>query len=41
MLSELVTNAIRHGSGPVPRTAAAHDRTLICEVPDASTLPRT
>ncbi|OYP19338.1 protein phosphatase [Streptomyces sp. FBKL.4005] len=35
MLSELVTNAIRHGSGPV-RVRLLHDRTLICEVSDAS-----
>lgn len=35
MLSELVTNAIRHGSGPV-RVRLLHGRTLICEVCDAS-----
>ncbi|MGW3128725.1 SpoIIE family protein phosphatase [Streptomyces sp. NPDC001123] len=35
VLSELVTNAIRHGSGPV-RVRLLHDRTLICEVSDRS-----
>nr|WP_307788147.1 SpoIIE family protein phosphatase [Streptomyces actinomycinicus] len=35
ILSELVTNAIRHGSGPV-HVRLIHDRTLICEVSDAS-----
>ncbi|MFF3851372.1 SpoIIE family protein phosphatase [Streptomyces sp. NPDC002328] len=35
MLSELVTNAIRHGAGPI-RVRLIHDRTLICEVSDAS-----
>ncbi|MFJ7073738.1 SpoIIE family protein phosphatase [Streptomyces sp. NPDC098781] len=35
MLSELVTNAIRHGSGPI-QVRLLHDRTLICEVSDAS-----
>ncbi|WP_370268119.1 SpoIIE family protein phosphatase [Streptomyces sp. V4I8] len=35
MLSELVTNAIRHGSGPI-RVRLLHDRTLICEVSDTS-----
>ncbi|MFI1765803.1 SpoIIE family protein phosphatase [Streptomyces sp. NPDC020800] len=35
MLSELVTNAIRHGAGPV-RVRLLHDRTLICEVSDTS-----
>ncbi|MGW7543076.1 SpoIIE family protein phosphatase [Streptomyces sp. NPDC054770] len=35
MLSELVTNAIRHGSGPV-RVRLLHGRTLICEVSDRS-----
>ncbi|MFG2550752.1 SpoIIE family protein phosphatase [Streptomyces sp. NPDC048581] len=35
MLSELVTNAIRHGAGPI-RVRLLHDRTLICEVSDAS-----
>ncbi|MEU9242359.1 SpoIIE family protein phosphatase [Streptomyces sp. NPDC048385] len=35
VLSELVTNAIRHGSGPV-RVRLLHDRTLICEVSDHS-----
>ncbi|WP_369386835.1 SpoIIE family protein phosphatase [Streptomyces sp. CG1] len=40
MLSELVTNAIRHGSGPI-RVRLLHDRTLICEVSDTSnTAPR-
>ncbi|MEU4929675.1 SpoIIE family protein phosphatase [Streptomyces yokosukanensis] len=35
MLSELVTNAIRHGSGPI-RVRLLHDRNLICEVSDTS-----
>ncbi|MFK0282753.1 SpoIIE family protein phosphatase [Streptomyces sp. NPDC090499] len=35
VLSELVTNAIRHGSGPV-RVRLLHGRTLICEVSDGS-----
>ncbi|MDN0201195.1 SpoIIE family protein phosphatase [Streptomyces sp. S.PNR 29] len=35
MLSELVTNAIRHGAGPI-RVRLLHDRTLICEVSDTS-----
>ncbi|MFE7276697.1 SpoIIE family protein phosphatase [Streptomyces sp. NPDC057623] len=35
MLSELVTNAIRHGAGPI-RVRLVYDRTLICEVSDAS-----
>ncbi|WP_407696875.1 SpoIIE family protein phosphatase [Streptomyces dysideae] len=35
MLSELVTNAIRHGGGPI-RVRLLHDRTLICEVSDTS-----
>ncbi|MBY8840674.1 SpoIIE family protein phosphatase [Streptomyces sp. SP2-10] len=35
ILSELVTNAIRHGSGPV-RVRLLHDRALICEVSDTS-----
>ncbi|WP_373031969.1 SpoIIE family protein phosphatase [Streptomyces sp. NRRL B-2790] len=35
MLSELVTNAIRHGAGPI-RVRLLHDRTLICEVSDSS-----
>ncbi|MGW7525999.1 SpoIIE family protein phosphatase [Streptomyces sp. NPDC054783] len=35
MLSELVTNAIRHGCGPI-RVRLLHDRTLICEVSDTS-----
>ncbi|WP_254647849.1 SpoIIE family protein phosphatase [Streptomyces sp. GbtcB6] len=35
VLSELVTNAIRHGSGPV-RVRLLHGRTLICEVSDCS-----
>ncbi|WP_373315247.1 SpoIIE family protein phosphatase [Streptomyces lanatus] len=35
MLSELVTNAIRHGTGPI-RVRLLHDRTLICEVADTS-----
>ncbi|EKX65855.1 SpoIIE family protein phosphatase [Streptomyces ipomoeae] len=35
ILSELVTNAIRHGAGPI-RVRLLHDRTLVCEVADAS-----
>ncbi|MEU2426785.1 SpoIIE family protein phosphatase [Streptomyces sp. NPDC007851] len=35
ILSELVTNAIRHGSGPV-RVRLLHHRSLICEVLDSS-----
>ncbi|WP_367324948.1 SpoIIE family protein phosphatase [Streptomyces sp. HUAS ZL42] len=35
MLSELVTNAIRHGSGPI-RVRLLHHRSLICEVSDTS-----
>ncbi|MFE0254260.1 SpoIIE family protein phosphatase [Streptomyces sp. NPDC059010] len=35
MLSELVTNAIRHGAGPI-RVRLLHGRTLICEVSDSS-----
>ncbi|MEV5955179.1 SpoIIE family protein phosphatase [Streptomyces sp. NPDC051987] len=35
VLSELVTNAIRHGSGPV-RVRLLYGRTLICEVSDHS-----
>lgn len=35
MLSELVTNAIRHGAGPIG-VRLLHDRTLICEVSDTS-----
>ncbi|WP_416985190.1 SpoIIE family protein phosphatase [Streptomyces sp. T028] len=35
ILSELVTNAIRHGTGPV-RVRLLHDRSLICEVSDTS-----
>ncbi|WP_107082731.1 SpoIIE family protein phosphatase [Streptomyces resistomycificus] len=35
ILSELVTNAIRHGSGPV-RVRLLYDRTLIFEVSDSS-----
>ncbi|MFF7981690.1 SpoIIE family protein phosphatase [Streptomyces sp. NPDC007901] len=35
ILSELVTNAIRHGTGPV-RVRLLHHRTLICEVTDTS-----
>jgi len=35
VLSELVTNAIRHGAAPI-RVRLLHDRTLICEVSDAS-----
>ncbi|WP_404953299.1 SpoIIE family protein phosphatase [Streptomyces sp. 147326] len=40
LLSELVTNAVRYGTGPI-RVRLIHDRTLICEVYDASsTAPR-
>lgn len=40
LLSELVTNAIRYGSGPI-QVRLIHDRTLICEVADtSSTAPR-
>ncbi|MEU6238326.1 SpoIIE family protein phosphatase [Kitasatospora sp. NPDC047058] len=35
ILSELVTNAIRYGSGPI-RVRLLRDRALICEVSDAS-----
>ncbi|MFF7656423.1 SpoIIE family protein phosphatase [Streptomyces sp. NPDC007983] len=35
LLSELVTNAVRHGSGPI-RVRLLHGRTLICEVSDTS-----
>ncbi|MDX6353459.1 MAG: hypothetical protein QOF98_362 [Streptomyces sp.] len=35
ILSELVTNAIRHADGPI-RVRMLHDRHLICEVADAS-----
>jgi anti-sigma regulatory factor (Ser/Thr protein kinase) len=35
ILSELVTNAIRHAAGPIG-VRMLHDRTLICEVADAS-----
>jgi PAS domain S-box-containing protein len=35
IISELVTNAIRYGSEPL-RLRLIHDRTLICEVSDAS-----
>ncbi|MGK4585006.1 SpoIIE family protein phosphatase [Kitasatospora sp. HPMI-4] len=35
LLSELVTNAIRYGTEPI-RVRLVHDRTLICEVFDAS-----
>ncbi|MFC4502869.1 MULTISPECIES: SpoIIE family protein phosphatase [Streptomyces] len=34
ILSELITNAIRHGAGPI-RVRLLHHRTLICEVSDA------
>ena len=40
VVSELVTNAIRHGTGPVRLRMVRHDK-LICEVSDASnTSPR-
>ncbi|WP_327418810.1 SpoIIE family protein phosphatase [Streptomyces sp. NBC_01233] len=40
LLSELVTNAVRYGTAPI-RVRLIHDRTLICEVYDASsTAPR-
>ncbi|MFD9408119.1 SpoIIE family protein phosphatase [Streptomyces sp. NPDC059989] len=40
LLSELVTNAVRYGTGPI-RVRLIHDRTLICEVYDgSSTAPR-
>jgi serine phosphatase RsbU (regulator of sigma subunit)/anti-sigma regulatory factor (Ser/Thr protein kinase) len=40
LLSELVTNAVRHGAGPI-KVRLLHDRSLICEVYDASaTAPR-
>ncbi|WP_448317214.1 SpoIIE family protein phosphatase [Streptomyces sp. CO7] len=40
ILSELVTNALRHGSGPV-KVRVLRERELICEVSDAgSTAPR-
>ncbi|MYS95005.1 MULTISPECIES: SpoIIE family protein phosphatase [Streptomyces] len=35
ILSELITNAIRHGAGPI-RVRLLHGRTLICEVSDVS-----
>ncbi|WP_398978506.1 SpoIIE family protein phosphatase [Streptomyces sp. I05A-00742] len=35
VLSELITNAIRHASGPI-RVRLLRDRTLICEVSDTS-----
>ncbi|MGW5609067.1 SpoIIE family protein phosphatase [Streptomyces sp. NPDC003753] len=35
LLSELVTNAVRYGSGPID-VRLIHDRTLICEVADTS-----
>ncbi|MFF9057888.1 SpoIIE family protein phosphatase [Streptomyces sp. NPDC014882] len=35
VLSELVTNAVRYGCGPI-RMRLIHDRTLICEVADGS-----
>ncbi|MFC3574117.1 SpoIIE family protein phosphatase [Streptomyces yaanensis] len=35
LLSELVTNAVRYGSGPI-QVRLIHDRTLICEVSDTS-----
>jgi serine phosphatase RsbU (regulator of sigma subunit)/anti-sigma regulatory factor (Ser/Thr protein kinase) len=34
-LSELITNAIRHGTGPI-QVRLLHDRSLICEVSDTS-----
>ncbi|RSS51629.1 GAF domain-containing protein [Streptomyces sp. WAC07061] len=41
LLSELVTNGIRYGGGGPVRVRLIHDRTLICEVYDASnTAPR-
>ncbi|MER7480716.1 SpoIIE family protein phosphatase [Streptomyces sp. NPDC126510] len=40
ILSELITNAVRHGAEPI-RVRLLYDRTLICEVSDASnTAPR-
>ncbi|WP_420878249.1 SpoIIE family protein phosphatase [Streptomyces sporangiiformans] len=35
LVSELVTNAVRHATGPI-RVRLIHDRTLICEVSDTS-----
>ncbi|CAM5655375.1 hypothetical protein SALBM311S_04845 [Streptomyces alboniger] len=35
ILSELVTNAVRYGAGPI-RVRVLYDRTLICEVSDSS-----
>ena len=35
IISELITNAIRHATGPI-RVRVLRDRTLICEVSDAS-----
>ncbi|GAA4337928.1 hypothetical protein GCM10023086_72040 [Streptomyces venetus] len=35
ILSELITNAIRHGAGPI-RVRLLYGRTLVCEVSDAS-----
>ncbi|MFF2167358.1 SpoIIE family protein phosphatase [Streptomyces sp. NPDC058175] len=35
IVSELVTNAIRYGSGPI-RLRMIHDRSLVCEVSDGS-----
>ncbi|WP_433859283.1 SpoIIE family protein phosphatase [Streptomyces kronopolitis] len=35
LLSELVTNAVRYGTAPI-QVRLLHDRTLICEVSDAS-----
>ncbi|MEU3890431.1 SpoIIE family protein phosphatase [Streptomyces sp. NPDC029041] len=35
ILSELITNAVRHGAEPI-RVRLLHDRSLICEVSDAS-----
>ncbi|MER6354547.1 SpoIIE family protein phosphatase [Streptomyces sp. NPDC001634] len=35
VLSELVTNAVRYGSGPI-QVRLIHDRSLICEVADTS-----